>query len=203
MKSFKYLFLILCFAAFVFSMQGDLYAHHILGIPHYSYDEDYPQTPVLTYRVDMGPHEIKMTGYPGKPLPGEQCTLHVYIKNLKDDSLFDGPVEMTVMQDKMIGADPIVYGPVEARLEESIYKFYPLFKEESNYLVRISYHAEGVPMIIDLPIVAGEPGSPLALLGSIVVGVIIFLVVVRAVRIKLKRKAAADSHKLASGETGT
>ncbi len=39
-------------------------AHHIMGIPHYAYDEQYPQTPVLTYRVEAGPYDVKMTGYP-------------------------------------------------------------------------------------------------------------------------------------------
>ena len=168
-------------------------AHHILGIPHYAYDEQYPQTPVLTYRVEAGPHEVKMTGYPGKPRPGEQCALHVYIRRLDDGSPFDAGVRLTVMQDHLLGTDPVIYGPVEARLEEAVYKFYPLFADEANYVARLEFEAEGVPWIIDLPMVAGEPGSPWKVLGGTVTGLVLFLVVIRAVRIKRQRRATATS----------
>ena len=62
--------------------------HHILGIPHYSYDEDYPQTPILTYRLMAGAYEVRMTGYPGVPVPGERCDLHVYIQDPDSGRLF-------------------------------------------------------------------------------------------------------------------
>ena len=163
-------------------------AHHILGIPHYAYDEQYPQTPVLTYRVEMGPHEVKMSGFPGKPQPGEQCSLHVYITRLDSGEPFNGTVTLTAMQDRMIGEDIVIYGPVDAALEESVYKFYPRFPAEANYITRIQFEAEGAPWIIDLPMVAGEPGSPWKLLGWIAGGVIGFLTVIRAIRIKRQRR---------------
>ncbi len=164
-------------------------AHHILGIPHYAYDERYPQTPILEYRVEMGPHEIKMTGYPGKPEPMQPCSINVYIRRLDNGEPFDDVVTLTVMRDRMIGQDPVVYGPVEARLEEAVYKLYPQFETEANYLIRIAFDAEGAPWIIDLPMVVGNPGSPWALLGGIGGGLAVFLVVLRAIRIKRKRRA--------------
>ena len=166
-------------------------AHHILGIPHYAYDEQYPQTPVLTYRVEAGPHEVKMTGYPGKPRPGEQCALHVYIRRLDDGCPFDAGVRFTVMQENLLGTDPIIYGPIEASLEEAVYKFYPLFANEANYVARLEFEAEGVPWIIDLPMVAGEPGSPWKVLGGAAAGLVLFLVVIRAFRIKRQRRIAS------------
>ncbi len=179
-------FLALCFAACV----GTAWGHHILGIPHYAYDKDYPQTPVLTYRVDMGPHEIKMTSYPGRPEPGGSCSLHVYIRRLDTGESFDDTVTMTVLKDPMIGRDTVVYGPMKAQLEESIYKFYPQFKEEANYLVRIAFEAEDAPWIIDLPMVVGHPGSPWTVLGSVAAATVVFLIVVRAIRIKKRRRMA-------------
>ena len=83
------------------------HAHHILGVPHYSYDEDYPQTPVLSYRVDAGEYDVKMTGYPGKVEPGERCSLHLYIHHKATGRLFDAPVTMTVVRDRMFLEDPI------------------------------------------------------------------------------------------------
>lgn len=163
-------------------------AHHILGVPHYAYDEDYPQTPVLTYSVEAGPYNVRMSGFPGKPEPGEPCRLHVYLSRVDTGEPYRKNVTMTVMRDRLLGADPIVYGPVEAELEEAMFKFHPLFKDEANYTVRIEYEAEGAPWIIDLPMVAGEPGSPWAVVGGIGGGLVVFLVVMRAIRIKVRRR---------------
>ncbi len=188
MRARRIAMLLGCLVAFT---PATVSAHHILGIPHYAYDEDYPQTPVLTYRVDMGPHEIKMTGYPGKPQPNERCSLHVYIRRLDTGLPYDGQVTLSVMRDRMIGEDPIIYGPIVAKLEEAMYKFYPRFPEEANYLVRIAFEAEDAPWIIDLPMVVGEPGSPWSVLGGVAVGTIAFLVLIRALRIKRRRHANA------------
>jgi hypothetical protein len=166
-------------------------AHHILGVPHYAYDEDYPQAPVLTYKVQAGPNEVEMTTYPGRPAPGERCSLHVYILPTDKERIFDAPVTLTVFRDRMIGADPVVYGPMEAQREEALYKFYPQFPLESDYVVRIDFMESDESWTIDLPIVVGEPGSPWVLLGGIAFGVIAFLVVIRALRIKMQRRTAA------------
>ena len=130
-------------------------AHHILGIPHYAYDEDYPQTPILTYKQNFGPHEITMTGYPGKPTPGEQCAYNVYITRLDNGEPFTGTVTLTVFKDNLLGADPIIYGPSDAELDQAVYKFHPRFEAEANYMARIEFFAEDAPWIIDLPVVVG------------------------------------------------
>ena len=163
-------------------------AHHILGIPHYAYDEQYPQTPVLTYRVDAGAHEVRMTGYPGVPAPGERCSLHVYIRRSDTGASFDDRVTLTVTEDRLIGSDPIVYGPVTATIEEAVFKFFPVFELEANYSARIEFEADGEPWIIDLPIVVGEPGSPWLVLGGVAIATLSFLVVIRALRIKSRRR---------------
>ncbi len=185
--------ILLALAVTIAALAPAALAHHILGIPHYAYDEQYPQTPVLTYRVNAGPHEVKMTGYPGMPNPGERCTYHVYIRRIDNQAPFEGPVTMKVFRDRLLGEDPVIYGPVEARLEQSVYKFFPRFDEESNFLVRIEYRAEGAPWIIDLPVVVGAPGSPWTVAGCSLGALVAFLVVIRAIRIKMKRRAAEGS----------
>lgn len=178
-------------ACFLAALPADeAVAHHILGIPHYSYDERYPQVPILTYRVVAGTHDFEMTGYPGRPRPGEQSFLNVYIRDTERGVAFDGTVQLEVRRDRLLGDDPVVYGPVEAQLDESVYKFYPRFADEANYNVRIQWQVDGVPWIVDLPMVVGQPGSPWAVVAGVVGGLAAFLVVIRALRIKLQRKAA-------------
>ncbi len=184
--------LALAVASFVFVSMPEASAHHILGIPHYSYDEQYPQAPVITYLVDAGPLEVRMTGYPGKPEPGERCALNVYIQRKDDGSLFEGKVTGSALRKNFV-KDSVVYGPVEAELEDAVYKFYPHFEHEANYLFRVEFETEDAPWIIDLPMVAGEPGSPWAVLGGTLGGVVLFLIVIRAIRIKMQRKMAESS----------
>lgn len=171
---------------------GPARAHHILGIPHYAYDEQYPQTPVLTYRVDAGAWEVKTTGYPGVPQPGERTSFHVYLRHRESGRLFDGPVTLTVKRDRLIGSDPVVYGPATAEQEEAVFKFHPEFAETANYVVRIHFDADGAPWDIDLPVVVGEPGSPWLVLGGAGALLALFLLVVRAVRIKRARRERTE-----------
>ena len=96
---------------------------------------------------------------------------------------------MPALQNRLLGRDGIIYGPVEAELDQSVFKFYPQFQEESEYLLRAEFHADGAPWIIDVPMVVGEPGSPWAVLGGCAGGLGFFLVVIRAIRIKRQRAA--------------
>ncbi len=171
-------------------------AHHILGVPHYAYSEDYPQAPVLTYSADLGPNHLRMTGYPGRPVLDEACSLHVYISHIVSEKPFEGVVTLTVFQDGWFGPGTTIYGPSEAQIEEATYKFFPVFRKEANYTVRIQYEEEGVPWIIDLPIVAGEPGSPGRVLAVAGGSFLAFLTVVRAIRIKLARRDGREPSEL-------
>lgn len=169
-------------------------AHHILGLPHYAYDEKYPQTPVLTYRVNTGPYELKVTGYPGQPKPGERVAVHVYLQHLQTGDLFPGEVTFTAFRKHWIGSDTLIYGPVATEVEQAVFKFFPTFPEESEYLLRVYFEAEDAPWTIDLPMVVGEPGSPWMVVGGVAAGVVLFLIVIRAVRIKQRRAHARLAH---------
>jgi hypothetical protein len=129
-----------------------------------------------------------MTGYPGVPKPGERCSLHVYIRRASTGALFDDRVTLTVAEDRLIGSDPVVYGPVTAQLEESVYKFFPEFESEANYVAKIEFQADGEPWILELPMVVGEPGSPWLVLAGVSAATVVFLVFVRAIRIKKRRR---------------
>lgn len=173
--------------ALVLNLSLSAWGHHILGTPHYAYDEEYPQTPTLTYGAELGAYKVDMTCFPGKPKPGDNTSLHFYIKHLETGIAFNETVTLTVIKDHLLGDDPIVYGPVKGELEESMFKFFPRFEDEANYIVRLEYFADGAPWILDLPMVCGEPGSPWTLLGIMGGGFFVFFIVIRAIRIKRTR----------------
>jgi hypothetical protein len=163
-------------------------AHHILGVPHYAYDEDYPQTPVLTYRAEAGHYEVKTTAYPGEIVAGEPVTLHVYVRDLRTGAPYDGSVTIRIDRKRGLAAPTPVYGPINAELDERIYKFHPVFPVDARYRALLAFRAEGQAWTVELPLVIGEPASPWTMAGWVGAAVALLLFVGRAVAIKARRR---------------
>lgn len=162
--------------------------HHIMGVPHYAYDESYPQAPVITYAVEAGPYLIKVTGYPGRPAPGELAEVHAYIVRVEDASqVFAGDIEARVEHDGLFGPS-VVWGPRPTRFEENLHKLSPQFGEAGNYRIRLEMELEGQPYEIDFPLVVGDPANPASVLALWGGAVLFLLVAVRAAKIKLDRR---------------
>jgi hypothetical protein len=164
-----------------------LFAHHILGIPHYAYDEEYPQAPVITYRVEAGPYLLNLTGYPGKPTPQELCQMHVYVRRTADEKdIFAGPIQVAIHREKFLGEE-CVFGPRETRFDENLHKFSPVYGEEGRYRVRLEMMLEGEPYEIDFPMIVGNPPDPWTPILSWLAAAAFLIVVVRAIKIKMHR----------------
>lgn len=164
--------------------------HHILGVPHYAYDEAYPQAPVITYAVAAGPYTVKVTGYPGRPVPHELTEVHAYVHRADDEAdVFSGPIAVRVERDGLLGPE-VAWGPSATRFEENLHKASPVFEDEGRYRIRLEMELEGQPYEIDFPIVVGDPTHPVADLLIWVGGLVFLVVAVRAVKIKLERKRA-------------
>jgi len=175
----------LSWCAFLLVVPAPASALHSVGIPHYAYNEQDPQTLDLTYRVDAGPYEVTAIAHPGILRPGERCRLQVSIRRRETGAPFDRAVRLTVIEDRMIGTDPVVSGPIVAQPAEWGYGFEPRFPLEANYLARVEFEAEVASWKIDLPIVVGEPGSPWTVVFSVLAGTAVFLVAVQAARMKM------------------
>ncbi len=167
------------------------FGHHILGIPHYAYDEDYPQAPVITYLVAAGPYEVHVTGYPGKPAPGELTQIHAYVVRADDPAAIRSePLEVRIEKDGLFGPS-VVWGPEPTRFDENLHKCSPIFPEEGNYRIRFDLLLEGQPYEFEFPIVVGDPSHPLSALAGWGGAFLLLVLVVRAAKIKLDRRARA------------
>jgi hypothetical protein len=178
-------------AALALALAGLATAHHILGIPHYAYDESYPQAPVITYAVEAGPYLIKVTGYPGRPAPHELAQVHAYVVRRDDPaSIYAEAIAARLERDGLLGPS-VVWGPTTTRFESNLHKLSPQFGAEGRYRLRLEMQLEGQPYEIDFPLVVGEPASAtttLLLWGGALAA---FVVLVRAARIKLERRRSA------------
>lgn len=168
-------------------------AHHILGLPHYSYKENYPQAPTLEYPATTGPYDILLTSYPGKPIPGEPTNLAFYVKNRTTGTPYDRPITVRVLQTFTFGRNRECVAPTVVEPFEQPHKLSVTFPENGEYIVELTIAVEGKPEVIPFMMIAGEPSATLSIVISIGAGLAIFIIVVRAIKIKRRRRAQSTS----------
>ena len=172
--------MIITAVALVF-LPAALSAHHILGIPHYKYSEEYPQIPYLEVLAQVGDHDLVFTHFPGFPKPGEALRLKLYVHDRKTGEVFREPLPVEVVRKHFLrGAAPVAE-PFEIRTgtgpERNDFKFFLTFPAAEAYEVRVKFPTENGPETIPFPVTIGKTDDrPLifgaaALLGVSVVSV--------------------------------
>lgn len=172
------------------------YAHHILGLPHYSYKENYPQVPTLEYPATTGPYDIVMTSYPGVPTPGEAANVAFYIRNRDTDVPFGSAVTVRVLQTATFGRNKTILEETRLLPLDKTHKMSVTFPEDGEFVVELTMDVEGKTEVIPFLMVAGHPTATASILASIGGGLALFIIVVRAIKIKAKR------HQRLSGISG-
>lgn len=167
---------------------GEGLAHHILGLPHYSYKENYPQVPTLEYPASSGPYDLLLTSYPGRPKPGEPANLSFYIKDRNTGEPYGRPVEIRVLQTFTFGRNREVHATARVEPFDQVHKLTAVLDREGEYIVELTLEVEGRAEVIPFRVVAGDPSSGWSVLAGIVVGLGVFVLAVRAVKIKRERR---------------
>jgi ferredoxin-type protein NapH len=167
--------------------------HHILGLPHYSYKENYPQAPTLEYPATTGPYDVLLTSYPGKPVPNEAATLAIYIKNGVTGTPYDQPISLRVLETYTFGRSREILPTTRIPAYEVPHKCAVTFPEDGEYVVELTMDVEGKPEVIGFLLVAGNPTAIGSIVTAVAVGLGLFIIVVRAVRIKRDRRARAST----------
>ncbi len=165
--------------------------HHILGLPHYSYKENYPQRPTLEYPATSGPYDILLTSYPGVPVPGETTTLAFYIKSRQSGQVYPDPVSLRLLRTHTFGDSTTILPATRIAPMDNQHKYWVDFPDEGEYVVELSVLIEGQTEVIPFRMTAGEPTAATSwvILGAS--GGLFTFVVARAVQIKRRRRAAA------------
>jgi ferredoxin-type protein NapH len=166
----------------------DSYAHHILGLPHYSYKENYPQTPTLEYPAMSGPYDILLTSYPGKPVPGEAASFSFYVKNRETGDPYNLPITIRVLQTFTFGESKVILKPTVSEPFQHPHKLSLTFPEDGEYVVELTMEVEGKPETIPFILTAGEPSATTSVLIAVGIFLLLFIITVRAIKIKRTRR---------------
>jgi len=172
---------------------GSALGHHVLGLPHYSYKEHYPQRPTLEYPAQTGPYDVLLTSYPGVPVPGKPANLAFYIKNRLTNQVYDHPVTARVIQTSTFGDNVVVMDPTTRTPFDNEYKFYATMPTDGEYIVELSLPVEGRVEVIPFLLVVGKPTAAASFIVAGSFLAVMAFVVVRAIQVKRHRQATRIS----------
>jgi len=124
------------FFFFLFLIPSLIHAHHIRGLPHYGYSENYPQIPTYEEIRDVDDWSINFSFI--KIFETKKCDLAVYIKNLKTGKPFQGVVTFQVFAQR---EDPRDTDPFDTLLDPTnTFRVNWVYEEDGIYIVRIKFH---------------------------------------------------------------
>lgn len=145
-------------------------AHHILGIPHYRYGEEYPQIPYMEVIAGVGTKELVFTHFPGFPRPGERVRFKLYVRDTSSGEAFREPLQAEVFRISFLGGGERVAAPLTivpgSGPEHNDYKFFMTFDQAEAYEVRVRFPSPGGDEIIPFPVTIGRTDDRPLVLGA-------------------------------------
>ena len=146
-----------------------VYAHHVLGRPAYSLNEDSNTPPSMAVETQIGEFFITYMVFPAFPKAEEPGRVNLYATRIDDGRVFDGEISFSVHDGGWLSF--LRKGQQEylgrQRIDDGVYRQGFVFAEEGSYVIRAFFEAEGEPYSIDFPLQVGEP-SPVGVVGFVV-----------------------------------
>lgn len=159
-------------------------AHHILGRPAYSLNEDSNTPPHMQLEVVAGNYMVTGMIYPAFPRPDEQGRISYYITSSLDGTPFDGTVTFKVRNDSWkswlgVGDKEEILGTQS--LDYNVFRQGFEFREKGSYIISAEFQVDGESYTIDFPLNVGAP-SPWGPIGITVSVILVLLVGVTLVQ---------------------
>jgi len=166
-------------------------AHHIIGRPAYSLNEDSNTPPSMEVETQVGDYDIRYMIFPAFPQPGKVGRINLYLRRLDDGTPYDGEVSFTVRDDSWFGGKEEPLG--RQRQDERVFRQGFVISQAGDYIVTARFSAGGEPYIIDFPLRIGNPSS----VAPVAIGVGLLIAFLAAISIIQRRRLARDKIRLA------
>ncbi len=170
-------------------------AHHVLGRPAYSLNEDSNTPPSMQVEVQIGDYYVTYMVYPAFPKPGDAGRINLYASRIDNGDSYDGEVSFYVRDDTWFGSEQQETLGTQG-IDDGVYRQGFLFKQEGDYLITAEFESGGEPYVIDFPLQIGESGS-MAPIGMALGAIVITLVGVNMLQ---RKRILRDKLRSAQGE---
>ena len=128
-------------------------AHHVLGRPAYSLNEDSNTPSSIEVEGEVGDFLVKLMAYPAFPRPGETGRLNFFARHSKTGQPFTGTVRFNIKEDSWFKS---TITPLGAPLADD-HVFRHTFKlgKDGDYLVTAQFEHGGQTHDVELPLQVG------------------------------------------------
>ena len=169
----------LCLLVLIIVLSVPVQAHHVLGRPSYSLNEDSTTPPSMQVETQIGDYYVTYMVFPAFPSPNQPGRVNLYASRIDTGRPFDGEVAFKVRDDSLFNDDEELLG-VQLP-DDNVFRQGFEFREAGNFIVRAEFESGGEPYQIDFPLQIGEPArwGPL---GLTVAAIMVLLITVNFVQ---------------------
>ena len=159
-------------------------AHHVLGRPAYSLNEDSNTPSSLQAEVRIGDYLVTTMVFPAFPRPGKPGRINLYASRLDDGTPYQGEVTFKVRPDSWLswlglGGGWVTLGRQPA--DDNVFRQGYRFHGAGDYRIAAHFEADGEPYVLEFPLRIGPPPAvgPLGLIFGFGLGLILIVSVVQ------------------------
>ena len=176
----RFLFWVLGMMALVTASVDFAAAHHVLGRPAYSLNENSNTPPSMQAETRIGDYLVTYMVFPAFPEPGKPGRINLYASRLDNGAPFQGKVTFRVREDSWLsklgmGGDwqPLGQQPPDDNVFRQRYEFH----NAGDYIVAAEFQADGEPYVLEFPLRIGPPPAvgPLGFIFGL--GLVMFLII--------------------------
>jgi hypothetical protein len=131
-------------------------AHHVLGRPAYSLNEDSNTPPSMQGEARIGDYLLTYMIFPAFPRPGEPGRIHLYATTIEGSEPFAGKVSFSLRADSWRGTgDSVALGAQPP--DDHVYRQGFQVEQAGDYMVTARFEVDGEPYVLDFPMRVGAP----------------------------------------------
>ena len=161
------------------------HAHHVLGRPSYSLNENSNTPPSMQLETMIGDYFVNYMVFPAFPRPNEPGRIHLYAKRIDNQKPLTDDVTFKVRDNSW--AAWLGFKNNEETLgkqfssDDTVFRQGFVFSKDGDYIITAEFHADGAPYTIDFPLRIGAP-PPIGPLGITALLILATLIIVSIVQ---------------------
>ncbi len=170
-------------------------AHHVLGRPAYSLNEDSNTPPSMQVETQIGNYYVTYMVFPAFPRPNQPGRINLYAKRIDNNQPFHGKITFKVRDDSWFHSNEETLGiqpPVDNVFRQNFE-----FLKKGNYIISANFEANGAPYVVDFPLRIGKPAviGPLGITIAIIIAALLGVNLIqrkRLLRARIRRAHVKD-----------
>lgn len=183
-------------------MVTPLFAHHILGRPSYSLNEDSNTPPSMQAELQAGSYDVLYMAYPAFPKVNEPGRININASHSVTGKTYVGKMTFRVKHNSWLSSEwlPEEWFSTESELlgvqkiDDGVFRQSFVFREDGNYTILAEFSEGEHTHIMSFPLRVGAPAliSPMGYAVGLVIIVLLISSVAR--REKLQRQRIKRHH---------